>query len=461
MAYHGADPKPFDNRDSERGAVSRIAMTISLCLAIAGVAGMAGEAGAQFLQYTPPGGPEQRPESRKEEMEREIEQADRRLGRVHVAPWASLSDVAYVRNLFSSSGQQMTNDFTATVGAGFRAYLRNGPKAVWRAQVLPEYVWWREQADRRQLNGRYTLGFHGFFNRMTLEVQGGREQRQRVVTPEVPVPVSARNDLGEVLAEVELSHAFFAFTAASVNRQENLVDEADDPRVEGISLLDREDRISRVGLRWQPREYWSVALGAERTESAFDRGLFDRSNRGTAPVAEARYEGRRLDFSLALAARSLEAPRGSAFVPFDGVTGGAAVTLGREGRLSSSLYASRNLLYSLSPNYAYLLDERVGLALGVGIRQRTEVRFFAETGVNDYTPYRTFPGAPPGTPGPPRREEDVTSYGVSTSLRLSRRASIGLQAIRLEADSNLPGGDRSYTTVGTTIHLSETTFGDP
>lgn len=436
-------------------------MTISLCLAIAGVAGMAGEAGAQFLQYTPPGGPEQRPADRKEEMEREIEQADRRLGRMHIAPWASLHDVAYVRNLFSTSGQEMTNDVTATVGAGFRAYLRNGPKAVWRAQVLPEYVWWSEQEDRRQLNGRYMLGFHGFFNRLTLEVQGGREQRQRIVTPEVPVPVSARNDLGEILAEVELSHALFAFTATSVSRQKNLVDEADDPRVEGISLLDREDRIARVGLRWQPREHWSAALGAERTESSFERGLFDRSNRGTAPVAEARYEGRRLGFSLDLAARSLEAPRGSAFVPFDGVTGGAAVTLGSEGRVSGSLYTSRNLLYSLSPNYAYLLDERVGLALGVGIRQRTRVRFFAETGINDYTPYRGLPGAPPGTPGAPRREEDITSYGVLTSLRLSRRASIGLQAIRLEADSNLPGGDRSYTTVGTTINLSETTFGNP
>lgn len=428
-------------------------MTISLCLAIAGVAG---EAGAQFLQYTPPGGPEERPEDRREDMERQVTEAEHHLGRVRIAPWASLYDASYVRNLFSSTGEQTPNDFTVTVGAGFRAYLRNGPKAVWRAQVLPEYVWWSRQTERRQLNGRYTLGFHGFFNRLTLEVQGGREQRQRVVTPEVPVPVSARDDRGEILAEVEVSHALFAFTTMSINRQENLVDEADDSLVGGISRLDREDRIARVGLRWQPREHWSVALGAERTESSFDRGLFDRSNRGTAPIAEARFEGRRLAFSLDLAARSLEARRDSAFVPFDGVTGGAIVTLGREGRLNSSLYTSRNLLYSLSPSYAYLQDERVGLAFGMGIRQRTHVRVFAETGGNSYTPYPTLPG---GGAGAPRREEDVTSYGVLTSLRLSRRASIGLQAIRLEADSNLPGGDRSYTTVGTTINVSDTTFG--
>ena len=438
-------------------------MTIFLCLAMFCLAmiGVAGEAGAQFLQYTPPGGPQDRPESRQEEMERQVTEADRHLGRIRIAPWASIHDAAYVRSLYATAGQGTTpDDFTATVGAGFRAYLRNGPKAVWRAQVLPEYVWWGKQSERRQLNGRYTLGFHGFFNRLTLEVQGGREQQQRIVTPEVPVPVSARNDQGEVLAEVEVSHALFAFTTLYVNRQENLIDQLEDPSVERISLLDREDRIARAGLRWQPREHWSVALGAERSETDFDRGVVDRSNAGTAPVAEARFEGRRLGLSLDVASRSLEARRGSAFVAFDGVTGGAAVVLGNQGRLSGTVYGNRNLLYSLSPDYAYLTDQRVGFLFNVGFRQRTQVRFFAETGTNDYTAYGAVPGALPGRPEAPRREEDVTSYGAATNLRVGRRVSVGLQAIRSKFDSNLPGDDRSYTTVGTTVNLLGTTLGD-
>lgn len=429
-------------------------MTLFLCLVMAA---MAQKAGAQFLQYTPPGGPEERPASRKEDMERQILEADHRLGRFHFAPWASLHDAAYVRNLFSEgSAQQAPNDVTATVGAGFRAYLRSGPKVIWRAQVLPEYVWWSKQAERRQLNGRYTLGFHGFFNRLTVEIQGGREQQQRLVTPEVPVPVSARNEKAEILAEVEVSHALFAYTATSVNRQTNLIEDLSDLRVERLSLLDREDRIARVGLRWQPREEWSVALGAERTETDFDRGVLDRSNAGTSPIAELRLDGRRVGLGVDLAARSLEANRGSAFVAYDGLTGRAAVTLGKQGRLSGTLYGDRNLLYSLSPDYAYLTDERVGFVLGLGVRQRTQVRFFAETGTNDYTAYHRAAGLPDA----PRRQEDVTSYGVSTNLRIGRRASIGLQALRSEFDSNLPGDDRSYTTVGTTINLLGATLGD-
>jgi hypothetical protein len=431
-------------------------MTIVLCLAIAGIAG---EAGAQFLQYTPPGGPEERPASRQEEMESQVTEADHHLGRVRIAPWASLQDAAYVRSLFSTAEQTAPNDFTATVGAGFRAYLHNGPKAIWRAQVLPEYVWWRRQPERRQLNGRYTLGFHGFFNRLTLEVQGGREQQQRLVTPEVPVPVSARNDRGEILAEVEVSHALFAFTATSINQQKNLIEDLDDPRVDRLSLLDREDRIARVGLRWQPREHWSVALGAERTETSFDRDVLDLSNAGTAPVAEARFEGRRLALSLDVASRSLEARRGAAFVPYDGVTGGAAVTLGTQGRLSGTVYGNRNLLYSVSPDYAYLTDERLGVVLGVGLRERTQVGFFAETGTNDYTAYRALPGAP-GPPEAPRRLVDVTSYGASATLRVGRRTSVAFQAIRSEFDSNQPGEDRSYTTVGTSINLVGATLGN-
>lgn len=427
---------------ARRGETMRIkiqmAMTLILCL-------MSGRAGAQFLQYTPPGGPEEPPESRKDELEREVAATGHHLGPVRIAPWLALRDTAYVRNLFST-GEKTPDDVTATLGAGLRAYLRNGPKALWRVQVLPEYVWWARQTERRQINGRYTLGFHGFFNRLTLEAQGGREQQQQVVTPEVPVPVSSRRDGGEVRAEVEVRHTLFAFTAASLTRQNHLVDEVGDPRVEPIALLDREDRIARVGLRWRPRRQWAFALGAERSQTDFegDASVFDRSNAGTAPVAELQFRGRRLSFGMDLAARSLEARRGAAFVPYDKVTGNAAVTLGNARSLSTTLYANRNLVYSLSRDYPYLTDERLGLALTLGLGGRTQARVFAETGDNDYTAFLA---------SAPRRQEDVTSYGASLAFRIAPRLSFGLQALRSEFDSNIPGGDRSYSAVGTTLNL--------
>lgn len=460
MTYHDADPSAFDSEivrhhgRARRGETMRtktrlktamaavIAMASFLCLT-------AGKAGAQFLQYTPPGGPEEPPESRKEDLERQISEANHHLGRVRIAPWATLRDISYVRNVFSTRPEATPDDYTATVGAGFRAYLRNGPKALWRAQVLPELVWWARQTDRRQLNGNYSLGFHGFFNRLTLEVQAGRQQHQQVVTPELPVPVSSRRDLAEVLAEVRISGALSAFTATSVTRQA-LVEDAGDPTIDRLAVLDREDRIARVGLRWRPREPWTIALGAERSETDFDRDVLDRSNAGTAPVAEVRYKGRRSSFGLNLASRSLEARRGAAFVPYDKVTGSAAATLGTTNRLSGTVYGSRNLLYALARDYAYLTDERTGFVLGVGVGRRSQVSFFVETGNNDYTAFQaaTLP-----------RREDVFSYGASVNLRLSRQVSIGVQALRSEFDSNLPNDDRSYTSVGTTVNLFGATLG--
>ncbi|HEY4590640.1 MAG TPA: hypothetical protein VII86_15545, partial [Thermoanaerobaculia bacterium] len=133
----------------------RASLTLILCLvALSG----ADRAGAQSIfEYTPPGGPEEKPESRQQELEHQVETARYHLGPVRVAPWATLRDIAYVRSLFTSSGVEQPADVTATVGAGFRAYLPNGAKATWIAQVLPEYVWWQKEVERRQLNGRYFL----------------------------------------------------------------------------------------------------------------------------------------------------------------------------------------------------------------------------------------------------------------------------------------------------------------
>lgn len=401
-----------------------------------------------LLHYTPPGGPEEKPESRREELERQIEAARYRLGPVRVAPWLALRDLAYVRSLFASGQELQPNDLTATAGAGFRAYLRNGSKATWTAQVLPEYVWWQKQARRRQLNGRYLLGYSGYFNHLTVEFQAGRQQQQQIVTPEVPVPVSSRNDGGELLAELRLDRSLSLFAAVSVNRQNNLVDDLRDPLTGDLRRLDREDRAERLGVRWRPERRWLIGLAGEHTESDFThRGAFDRSNSGDAPVVEARFRGNHLSFQAEAADRSLTARRGADLVPFHGVTGSASVTLGGERqRAAATLYTSRDLVYSLSPLYPYFTDQRLGASLTVGLGQRTRGRFFVEEGRNDYTAFSA---------AAPRRREDVSSYGGTLSFELRRSLRLGIEGLRSHYNANLPGESRTYTSVGATITLAE------
>ncbi|HEY0510703.1 MAG TPA: hypothetical protein VGH73_02285 [Thermoanaerobaculia bacterium] len=419
----------------------RASMRLFLCLTALIL--MARDVGAQFLQYTPPGGPEEKPESRQTQLEREIKDARYHLGPVRIAPWASLHDLAYVHSILST-GQSLPNDLTATVGAGFRAYLHNGPKVIWTAQVLPEYVWWQRESGRRRLDGRYLLSYSGFFNHVTLEVRLGREQQQQIVTPEVPVPVSSRRDGGEVLTEVRISGAFSAFAAASFNRQNHLVEDVGVPSTQALRLLDADERIARAGVRWRPDPQWSVGLGAERSQVDFLHGTLDRSNAGTAPVTEIRFQGLHVGFQADAAARSLAASRGAEFVPYHKVTGNAALLLGSEAHLGAMIYASRNLVYSLSPLYAYLDDQRLGTALTLRLGRRTRGRLFVEGGRNDYTAFAA---------GTPLRREDVSSYGGSLTFGLRGGLTLGVQGVRSQFSSNLAGGDHSYTSVGATVNL--------
>ncbi|MFL6261979.1 MAG: hypothetical protein ACJ76Y_19955 [Thermoanaerobaculia bacterium] len=460
MTYHGADPNAFDSGalaapgHARRGEIMRLKMRSStsiLCLAAFWMTALfltANTAIAQFpVQYTPPGGPQQRPESRREELERALAEARYRLGPVRIAPWATLRDIAYVRSLLSSGqGQRLPSDLTATVGAGFRAYLRNGAKATWTAQVLPEYAWWQKQIQRRQLNGRYLLGYNGYFNHLTVEVQAGRQQGQQVVTPEVPVPVSTRVDGGELVAELRLSHALSLFTVTAFNRQNNVI--TDDPLTGDLRLLDRDERAERLGVRWRPEQRWSVALAGERSESDFThRGALDRSNSGTAPVVEVHFRGNHFGLQADAADRSLTARRGTELVPFHGVTGNAALDVGgSQTRATATLYSSRTLDYSLSPLYSYLTDERLGAALTVGFGQRTRGRIFTERGRNDYTAFSAVA---------PRRRDDVTSFGGSVIVELRRSLRLGIEGVRSRYDSNLPGASRSYTSVGATVTLAD------
>lgn len=403
----------------------------------------AGDAKAQFLQFTSPGGPDSRPETTAERLEREIEDAPYRLGPVYIAPVVGLRDAAYVRNLFAS-GEETPSDVTATVTAGLRAYLHTGRKVTWIAQALPEYVWWNKREEDRRLNFSWGLEGIALFNRLTVDTAVSRVEHQRIVTPEIPELANTASDLARLDAELEATSTLFPFVTARWVRQEALIEERDDPRIEGLELLDREERVARAGLRWRPRTGWMIGLGAERSEVDFDRVLLDSSNEGTAPVLEVRIDRRRLYFNADLAARSLRAREGSRFVDYDGVTGSVSVSFLPRSRVEVWTYANRDLVFSLEPDYPYLEDERIGLSVGTGFGERLFTRVYVETGGNEYVAF---------SPLAPDRQDDLVAFGGSMHFTLTDALTLVLQATRIEFDSNLPENDRSYTAGGLTLSL--------
>lgn len=402
---------------------------------------LAAGAKGQFLQFASPGGPEGQPESAQERLERELRGVPWRVGPVRLAPLVGLRDTSYVRDLFGSGER---SDLTSTAGAGLRAYLRTGPKVTWIGQVLPEYVWWQKDEDARRLNLSYGLEVLGLFNRLTLDVAASRSEQQRLLTPEVTLPVSARSDLARLDAELEAASTLFPFASAHWSRQEGLADERDDPRINGIALLDRDETLARAGVRWRPRAGWMIGLGAERTRVDFDRQELDSSNEGTAPILELVIDRRQFFLGADLAVRSLTSREGSRFADFHGVTGNLGLNLLPSSRLQAWVYANRNLVYSIAPEYPYLDDQRIGLSAGMGFGRLVFVRAYVETGSNDFVA---------GLPEAPRRRDDLTAVGGSVRFTLTSSLSLAVLATRIEFDSNLPGNDRSYTSGGLTIAL--------
>jgi hypothetical protein len=426
-----------------RVTLSTISRTLAALTLLA-----AAPAHAQFSQYTAPGTLLERGTSKREQMEKAVESARWKLGPFRLAPWLSVRDAAYVSDVFSGlgDGKDEEPDFTITVGAGAQGYLPIGTKTFFTVDALPQYVYWQKQDERRRLNGYYGAGLFGFFNRLSLQATARRAEEQAVVTPEFEQRIHTRQDRLEGIAELRLGRAIYLFGAASGFQFEPLVEDlGDDPRLPPFGDLERDERVLRGGIEYRPDDQKRVAVGVERSEVDFGGAARDRSNSGTAPLLEASYETERVRLLGSVAWRSLEPEPGSEFVPFDETTGQLRLTLIPRWRLSYSVYASRDLSYSIEPGYSHFAVDRLGGSIGARIGHSSSVDVFFESGTHDYA--TTSAAVPP-------RQDDFQAYGTALHLQLSERLRLNIGVQRTELDSGLTGLDQTLTVVQSSLEFS-------
>ncbi len=370
-----------------------------------------------------------------------MQQARWRFGGVRLTPWLGLSDVQLVSNVSDRPEQEGEKDFTATLGAGLRAYVRSGEKVIWTAHALPEYVWWQDIEAKRRLNGRFGLGVFAYLNRLTLELSQRRVETQNFFTPELLQLTTTRQDLSRLAVELALSRSF-RFYATGI-RQESVNQEKDTPI---FAALDRDIETLRFGLRFQASRHWTVGIGFEDVGTDFAEGARRLSSQETAETFDLGFTGNRFNAQLQLALRHLE-PDGldSEFRAFDETTGSLDALWKLRERLSLLTYGRRQIYYALNAGSSSVTSDRYGARLEIS-GSRALMAWVAELGEDAFNPI---------LPSAPRRLDDVSAAGIELSLVVRKLLRVGAQVTRTKYESSDDLFDRDFTVAGVTIELGQ------
>ncbi|MDY7092279.1 MAG: hypothetical protein SX243_04820 [Acidobacteriota bacterium] len=382
---------------------------------------------------------------RREGLEKSLAEARWQFGGLRVDPWLAVENLSYLNDVFSGSDGPETSDVTATAGAGLRAFLPVGPDTIIAGYALPQYIYWQDLEERRQLVGRYGAGVFTYFNRATLEVMLSSHEEQRFASSEFTQLAVSQRDRLEVVGEVRLVRSLWLTAAGETSELRYQVDDLDEIPTPQFSLLNRDEEVTRIGLRAQLRGGWDVSLGLESFETDFiDPGL-NLSNSGDSPYLSIRFQEDEQGVLVSLLQRKLDPEPGSIFVPFDELVGNATWNQPLSARFTFSLFAARQLGYSLINGYSHTLEDRVGLALAWSWNRRLSFQVSAEQGESSYQ--RTLMSTAA------ERQDDIQATGLRISWQILPKLSLGVGYSRTEFDSNLPRFDRELDQITTSINL--------
>ncbi|MCP4658041.1 MAG: hypothetical protein GY856_21740 [bacterium] len=398
---------------------------------------VAAAASAQFVQYTTPGTHLQPPEATQERLDAAMESARWRLGRLLLHPWLELRDVGYI----DRSARTDKSVLTATVGAGLRAYLPAGSRWTWAAHVLPEYVWYDDRDEQQRLNGRYGVGLFGNYGRIGLELTAARVEEARFFSREFEERVNVRDDRGAVSLQVDLGRGISLFGLASLLRVRFL--DLSDESLPPLELTDRDEEILRAGVRMELPRGWVIGLGVEQSQVDFEVTDSPRSNSGTSPVVELRFDGSDFTFRSDVAWRSLESDSPTDPWKYDSTSGHALAAWRPVPPVELELYGRRNPVYSYTATSTYFEDTTLGVGVRSSLGRLANIRLFAEQGRDDYVAF---------APGTPERRDDFDTLGGELGWKLGPLTLL-VRGSETQYDSNQSQFDRTVTVIQSSLIL--------
>lgn len=302
-------------------------------------------------------------------------------GGIRWGTYLALRNIQYVDNVFGTATNK-TSDVTASVAAGVHAYLLLGKRFLVGAYGVPEYVWWKELDRRRVWNGRYGVAVFGESGRLRLEMRAGDHREALFLSSEFLEPINGQDRFGQGLLEARVGGHFWVFGQLSEHRYRF---RQRDLETSGFLLgnLERNERFDGWGVRYRSGERVTLSFGRGTVDTEFLRPDYDRSASGTAWFGEATFQGARTQARVRVQRNDLKGTAGSQFGRFQGTTWSYNVGANQDRSLLWNLYGRRNIAFTVGPG-TYLVERRVGLALGRRFHADLAALVFGETGRNEY-----------------------------------------------------------------------------
>lgn len=405
----------------------------------------AAPAAAQFSGYAVPGSLGEKRLGAREQLMRAYQKARWQLGFLQVDPQLAITDLGYVSNVYSTAEARAVSDLKAQGAAGLRGFFNLGAKVLVSPFANLGYNWWQDQQNLRSSSASYGVQLFGDFNRLQFGLQGGRVDTQQNLSSELEVPVDVQTDRLQADLDVDFWGPF-RFFASAVDSRVRRSGRAAEEQLPGLnlSLLDVDSRLLTGGFAYELGNGLTVGLGWEDSESTFDNDPSGRSNRGSGPLLRLAYDGARAFLELEVSRRDLEFDGRESTAKREQVIGFGLLSWNLTEKLSTSIYSGTQLDASALNSAAIFESRRSGVSLQRQSSDRMRIGVFYEVGEDEFATVASDQVT---------RLDDLTSYGVNLSRRLSERLTIEVGFHDTRRDSSDLDFEREVTAVTSRVRL--------
>lgn len=399
-----------------------LALGLVLCV------GQAAPARGQTLVPADPNVPPPAQEPPGTVPDRVVDRAFVHFGPFFLHPYLALQDMGIDTNVFNEH-EEPQEDFTLTLVPMISGGFRTGPARLLIVDRV-EYVWYKELASERSLNGGLSGQFEVRWNRLRPYVFGQIARTRARKGDEIDV--RARRSEPMYGGGVDFGLASQTWLALGYRHEEIRYDAGESYL--GVPLdeaLNGRTRTSLAALRFELTPLTTFTVTGQLEQTRFTTARFRDTDSYLVSGAFSFDPEALLAGSATVAYRNLQA-RTEGTPDFRGVTASVSLTYTGLPTTRFGVGVSRDIAYSYEDQYAYYVDNAVSASVTQNVVGPVELVARGRLAWLDYT------GT---TGGAPDRQDRVSSYGGGVGIKLGEASRLGFEAAWIERRSEVLGRD--------------------